>query len=277
MSDAQGGFSRITVEELKGLNEREQDANLDVGEFDVLKGFVPTRQNTLTKINGARLFHQLDGEEIIGFCQTNNSRRQIYVQTRIRLYAVSEDEFFNRAIFNPALNYVTTDEEESMARAVLIHSVASGSNGGTYTTLNIWQKAPLSSILTQLNADGSPAAFCTLLADEFTLSSGVYRLRGWSMMSQAVVGTKVQARIYNVTAATPAWIGQGNEYSNKTTISTANKQVQLNLAGDLNLGGNTTFRIEGFMSAAQVNTGFGTAQAIGTELYRWLEIIKTTP
>ncbi len=278
MPDAQSGLPRITAEQLKGLNERNKDANLDLGYFDILKGFVPTSENTLTKINGTKTLHFRPGEKILGFCQTNDSRQNIIVQTNIAEYMIGENEFFAHPLYDPDLTInATLVEEDTMARAVLVHSTASGVSGGTYTTANVWQQAPISAILTQLNADGTAAAFCALAANQFTLQAGVYRLRGWSMMFCNVSATNSKARIYNVTAAAAAWPAAANENSFTLQGGLNTCQRNLQFAGDITLAGPTVFEIQGFMTNAQTASGFGlNGSFTGSQhLYRWLEILKT--
>lgn len=271
---------RITVVELKGLNEREIDANSDLGYFDFLRGCVPINKNTLTRCNGSKLLLNF-GEPVLSIHQTNDSRGNIIVQTLSSVRVVSTNELFGTTINPTNLQPVASTEEESMSQAIIVHQVAAGTNGGTYTVANTWQQAPLSAILSQLNPDGTPAAFVTAFAaNQFTLDTGVYRIRGYSVMSNSGASTKMAARLFNVTAGTPAWSGAANEDSHALLSGGANYNERLQFAGTLNLAIPTQFQVEGLQSAAKTNSGFGIfANAAGftlaKELYRYIEILKT--
>lgn len=271
---------KITVQELKGLNEREQNANNDLGYFDYLKGCVPINKNTLTRANGCLLLNTYP-DKVLSIFQTNDSRKNILIQTASALYTVSEDDFFNRTPTATNLTPIAGSEEETMSRAIIVHSATAGTNGGTYTTLNVWQQAPLTSILSQLNPDGTAAAFVTsLTSNQFILSAGVYRIRGYSIMSCVTAATKMAARLYNATAAAAAFSGAANEDTFAVLSGGASYNERLEFGGDVTLAAPTTFEVQGLMSRAQTNTGFGIfASAAGfssaKELYRWVEILKT--
>src|SRR6188768_982379 len=79
MADDPVKSGRITVAALKGLNERNQDANSDLGEFDILKGVIPTIQNTLKRAHGCRLIYEF-GEPVLALHQTNDSNSNLIVQ-----------------------------------------------------------------------------------------------------------------------------------------------------------------------------------------------------
>jgi hypothetical protein len=276
MPNAPINQGKITVQELKGLNEREQFANPDLGYFDVLKGCVPTNKNTLTKAFGCK-FALNFGEPILAICQTNDSRKNVIVQTQSAVRVVTEEELFGQPIVNPNLTLVAgAGEEETMSRAIIVHQLATGVAGGTYTTANVWQQAPLNTIVSQLNPDGTAAAFATL-------ATGVYRIRGWSIMSN-LAGQIGAARLFNVTSGLPAWNGAANEISHTAVcsqISAGTDNIKFEFGGDLNLAVPTIFEIQGNMHALRNTNGFGNPQSGGVlaaaskELYRWLEVLKT--
>lgn len=277
MADAPIQAGRITVAELKGLNERNQNANTDLGEFDILRGCIPTNQNTLTRAHGCKLAYEY-GEPILQIHQTGDSNGNLIVQTLSAVRVVTN--FLNGRSDTGNLTPIPSTEEESMSRAVIVHQLAAGTNGGTYTTANTWQQAPLSAILEQLNPDGTAAAFVTFAANQFTLAAGVYRIRGYSIMSDASAATKLAARLYNITAAAPAWNGAANENSESVLSGGVNYNEKLWIGGSLNLAVPTILEIQGLSSGVQTNTGFGIfASAAGftlaKELYRWIEVLKT--
>lgn len=274
---------RLTIQELKGLNEREQHANNDLGFFDVLKGCVPTTKNTLTRANGSRLHLTFDSP-VMSICQTNDSRRNVIVQTKAHVYVVSENELFG--VSEPATNLVplASTEEENMSQAIIVHQANFGVNGGSYTTANVWQQAGLTNILSQVNPDGTAAAFVTLASNQLTLAAGKYRLRGYSLMSgTAGANSRLAARIQNITAGAPLWNGLGNETSNVLTIDTTGGNYRLEVGGYIDLAVPTIIEIQGLGTAAVATSGFGAAMSRGSaplftlprELYRYLEILKT--
>lgn len=278
MADSPINAGKITVQELKGLNEREQNAQSDLGSFDILKGCVPTNKNTLTRANGCKLLHTFDEGAILQIYQTNDSRDNILVQTRTSLRTMSEAELFNQP--NPVTNLtpIASNEEETMSRAVIVHAVTAGSDGGTYTTANTWQQALLNSIIEQVNPDGTAASFLTLASNQITLSAGCYRIRGWTTFQNSS-SASIITRLYNITAAAPAWTGLNNEVS-QSTILTTNRNTFIEFGGFLNLAGSTILEIQGYMSVAKTTSGFGLHQngspfLIAKELYRWIEILKT--
>lgn len=281
MANSPTKAGRLTVEELKGLNEREQHANNDLGYFDVLRGCIPVTKNTLTRANGCKLALNF-GEPVLSICQTNDSRQNIIIQLNSSIRIISEAQLFNYISVAPNLTPVSGSEEETMSRAIIVHKVAAGSNGGTYTTTNTWQQAPLSAILSQLNPDGSAASFVSLASNQFTLAAGVYRFNGWSIMSSTTTGRRVTARLYNVTAAAAAWNGAANE-DGDAKLTSAGDNTRVVIGGDLTLAAPTIFEMQSLMNIAQTNTGFGTPQFTASapiftsagELYRWIEILKT--
>lgn len=281
--DSSQKYKAISIQEIKGVNERRALANSDLGELDILRGGVPTTQGTLTKINGIKRIQSLGNVPIYAIFQTNNRRQTILVQTRDSLIEYTSEEFFNKAIYIPTLSYSSQTEEENMSQAIIVHQLPISTAGGTYTTANLWQQAPLTSIISQVNPDGTAAAFVTLASNQFQLASGVYRIRGYSVMSHATNNVRMAARLYNVTAGQPAWNGLGNENS-EAFISPVDQNSKCWIGGVLNLAGPTTFEIQGLIQRAQTNSGFGAASytitapaftSLAKELYRYLEILKT--
>lgn len=293
MPDAPANFGKITVQELKGLNEREQHANLDLGFFDVLKGTIPVNQNTVTKAPGIKHLLTMEGLEtgtdkaVLSICQTNDSRQNMIIQLRGAVVVMSESEFFGVAASTPDLIPIpTTENEEDMPYALILHNTTQAAEGGTYTTANTWQTAPLNStVTTQENPDGTGASFCSMGANTFDLDAGVYRIRGWSMMSSATAGRLVACRLFNVSDAVPAWNGADNEEGSSNLVAAVNENVRCDFAGTLNLvAGTTVFRVEGIMSASQANSGFGktkysaagpTFDVMQYNTFRQIEIWKT--
>lgn len=271
---------KITVQELRGLNQREQNAQSDLGYFDILKGAIPVNKNTLSRANGCKLLQTLP-YGILSIYQTNDSRNNIIIQTTQDIRIMSEGELFN--IPDPITNLIPSPntEEESMSRCVIAHYVTAGTNGGTYTTANTWQQAPLTGIIEQRNPDGTAASFATFATNQITLAAGIYRIKGWSVMSVNAAGNRGVVRLYNVTAATAAWSGLPNEVSTASTVGAVSENHIFPFGGYLDLtGGGATFEIQGYLNAAKTNSGFGIATnsspfLIAKEYFREIEIYKT--
>lgn len=280
MSASPINSAKITVQELKGVNEREQHANNDLGYFDILKGGVPINKNTITKANGCRLLLSF-GEPVLALHQTNDSRRNIIVQTQSTIQLITESQLFGIAAPTTNLVPIPNNEEESMSRAVIVHSLAAGTNGGTYTTANTWQQAPLSSIIEQRNPDGTAASFVTLAANQFTLSAGIYRISGYSVMANSTANARAVVRLFNQTTSLPAWSGLSNEVSRATRFPGTIDNNYFFFGGYLDLtGGSALLEVQGYMSAAQTNSGFGlginsSPFFLAKEFYREVVILKT--
>lgn len=277
MPDSPSSFPPIRVEKLKGLNEREQDSNQDVGEFDVLKGVVPTKQNTLTKINGIKKFHDIDGiGGINNLCQSNDSRGNIWISGETALGTIHEDEFFLRAPYNPNLVRNSLEEEEDFPVAIVTHSTASATDGGTYTTASNWQTAPLTEILSQINPDGSAAAFCSLAANQFTLTAGRYRIKGFRVLRNSTTTTGMQVRLWNATSGGVVSPTTGLGYTPFITNGDATNKVLHFSEIHMILSGSTAFEVQGIMSNAQTNTGFGLQSSVAgmRNLFCAMRILK---
>lgn len=165
-----------------------------------------------------------------------------------------------------------------MSLAIITHSSAFSSDGGTYTTANVWQQAPLTEIISQINPDGTLASFCTLLANQFTLVAGVYRFSGFRVLRNSNTTTSMHARLYNVTAAAAAFVGLANEATTYEVNGDAHNHVLHFGDGTLILGGTTTFEIQGIMSNSQSGSGFGLKTTVSSpvrNLFSSIRILKT--
>lgn len=265
--------SPITVQELKGVNERKQYANNELGEFDYLRNVTFSRANALTKINGIKLLREGLGSPVLNIVQTNDSRRTIIIQCRDAVYSLTEDELFGTT---PATNlyYPELNEEDVMPYALIVHKANSGVDGGGSTPA--LTARPLTDIVTQINSDGTAAAFCSLATNQITLQPGWYRIRGWVTASGAAAD-KLWGALYNTTAAANAWVGQANEYISPITPPVSGKNVRMFFAGVLNPLGVSTYELRQAGSVSVGGSGFGKAagQAGIPELYASIEIIKT--
>lgn len=276
--DQPDNYPKISIQEIKGLNERKQFNNQDLGELDILRNAIPTTAGALSRMNGISYMQNL-GEPIYGFCQTNDSHNNILVQTQTKLYRFTPAEFWGQAAFVPTLSPTALLEEDSMSQAIIVHQLATTVDAATMANNTNWQQAPLSSIIQQVNPDGTVAAFVTIAANQFTLSTGIYRIRGWSKATSAALSTRIRARLYNITAGAPAWNGAANENSEEGILNVAGRNQKLEFGGWLNISGPTVFEIEHKASAGTLTSTFGLASSAGAdtskEIYRWIEILKT--
>lgn len=264
------------VASLGGLNRLSTLNNTKVEEFYALVNLIHQYDGVLQIPPGIKTRILLEGREILRIHQTNDRRENILVQTDEGVYVFSEDEFFERA-YVPALVANAIVEEDTMAKAIIVQSLALNTHGGSYTPANSWQQAPLSAILSQLNADGTAAAFVTALAANiFTLAAGTYRFNIRSMHACDTAAHRIIGRLFNVTTGAPAWTGLNNENSPVYLQDSPDGNTEICFGGDLTIAVPTQFQLEHFCSRLTLTTGFGFRRNIGSrENYRWIEIIKT--
>lgn len=108
MIESPGNNPKLTVQALRGLNERSRFSNLQSGEFDYLRNCIPTILNTLSKVNGCRLYDTFTATSpILGIVQTFDSQKNIIVQTRDGVYVISEYDLFGIVRPTPVLTPYT--------------------------------------------------------------------------------------------------------------------------------------------------------------------------
>ncbi len=277
MPDKIPNYPKVTIQQLKGLNERSQFSQDDLGEFDWLKGFVPVNRNTLTRPEGCKLFLKLN-EPIFGLCQTHDSRNNIIIQTQNNVYVISEEEFFD-IVYTPTLTVLATEEPEIMAYARLIHDEGTGAGGGAVGAA--FAQRPLNKIASQINADGTAATFVTLVANQFTLAAGVYRLAGGFIFGSTAVDAGVdksaRVRLYNVTAAGVAW-GVGAQQEGTTIFVRDFKgNVVAHIGGSLVLAAPTIFEVQDKREsgAGTIDRGLPNLVVAGADVFGWIDIWKT--
>ena len=144
-------------------------------------------------------------------------------------------------------------------QATLNNSVASGTDGGTFTS-GSWQTIPLNTEVTDAGQ------FVTLASNEFTLLPGAY------VIDASAPGFKVNGfriRIYNVTDATNLASGQTN-YSaaadDVATYATVSRYISNTTS--------KTYRIEGYCNTTRATDGLGKAMGIAStnEIYARVSI-----
>ncbi len=266
-----------------GMNRLVSETGELTSDFEVVDGFIHQQKDILETLPGCLPLLRIAGKQIKQIYPTNDSRQNVIIQTDQGVYTYTEDELFSR-VYTPSLTPITITDEENMSKAIIVHTEAPNTDSGSGVTQNTWVDAPLNAILSQLNPDGTAAAFVTALAaNVFTLAAGTYRFNGWSMGSTGTTNTRFAARLYNVTAAAPAWTGLNNENGPVEVNSAANRNARCVFGGDLTIAVPTQFKVQMMSSITQATTGCGRAmdQAPGTdialarEVYRWVEILKT--
>lgn len=276
MNDQETRGPKIVLRTLNGLDERNAAASENEGLFDILKGAIPIDSNTLTKVNGCKTLIYFAGERILNIHQTFDSRRNLIIQTFGKVRIISEEEFFGYP-YSPQLTTVAFNEEDTMPQALIGHIEPSGNPGGASTIAYLARS--LNTIVSQLNADGTAASFLTLNSalKQFTLATGVYRIRGWVIGQGGTTAVKLNVQLFNVTAALPAWNGLSNQDGESQLTRVADKNQRLDFGGALNLLVPTTFEIRQKASVALAVIGFGSAAASAgaNEIYAWADIIKT--
>lgn len=265
----------LSVQKLLGLNERSKFGVGELGEFDELVGFYTPNEGMLTQVPGKLFLQQLDGSPVYRTFQTNDSRKNIIIQTGLNVYVMSEDDFYNRPV-STNLTPVPTTEEEDMSQALIAHVVASGGTGGGGTTAATFVTGPLTDIISQINPDGSAASFASLAGNIVTLQTGWYRIRGWTLCSDGSAATTMVARLFNTGTSAPLWTGLKNENVGEI-IAVAGKNLKLEVGGIIHATAPLSFRFEVKSSATQTNSGLGHAEAVAgaNDIYRWLEILRT--
>lgn len=269
---SEGQYPKIVAQQLQGLNEREQYANPNVNEFDLLQGLIPVHKNTLTRAPGCKLYLDF-GEPILGIHQTNDSRGNVIIQTLDNVYVVTENDLFGIE-YDPGLVFSADPTGLFMAYAKLVHKAALNVDGGSIGAA--WATREITDIVSQINNDGTAATFLTLAANQFTLSSGVYVIQGVFTVSSNVtdgVAKKARVRLQNITAGLPAWDGLPNEEGDSVFIKDYKGNVICSLGGHLVLAGPTILEVQDIRDGA--GTIRGNAANLGSfEIYGQLDVWK---
>lgn len=281
MADQQKpGNNRLPILQLKGLDERTRYVNPDPTAFDKLQGFVQQKAGAIQRPNGIQQLVHLPGHRILNIAQTFDTKRNVLVQTDQGLMLYTEDEIFGRPPTH-SLTPVTPPpdtEEENMAQGLITHSLASGTSGGG-TSAGVWVSRLLNNIVEQYNPDGTAASFITAIdpiTGHFTLAAGVYRIFIKSIRSNPNAAIlRARMRLYNVTAALPAWNGLQHEESTSERVQ-QNTPVALFSEGTLNLAVPTILRVEEYSDNNAAASGQGLLTASGKpEVYCFVRILKT--
>lgn len=271
MNQQEQAEKSLVVANLKGVDERGLFKQQD-GFFDRVEGLYQKTNGSLHQLPGIKHLLTISATDVIlSIHQTFDSRDSILIQTTSGLYRLSEAELFGRAVA-ANLTPVTLTEEEDMSKAIILHRELANVNGGEYTTANVWQKAPLNVIDSQLNSDGTAASFASIASSVITLASGWYRMNVLTLHADASVGTLTNARIRNTT--TNITVAE----SIVARIVSANRHTQLHMACAFQVVSATeTFEIQHIADSPQTSFGFGQANNNNgaNEIYRIVEIIKT--
>lgn len=266
----------ISIQELEGVNEREKFGAGKLGEFDRILGLYTPSAELLQEVPG-KLFLQHFPAGVKQIHQTNDSRQNIIFQCDDNVYVMSEADLFNRALATNLIPVPTT-EEEDMSQAIIAHVAAGINTGGGATVANVFTQRPLTNIISQFNADGTAAAFATLVGNVITLSSGWYRIYGWCMGSDASIAQNIVSRL-RIQAGAALWAGLLNENSSFEKVTAANRNVRMEFGGVYHAVAPVNIVLETRSTSSQAATGFGNfaASAGFNDIYAWISILRTGP
>lgn len=227
MADQPSKGPAIKVPTLKGIDLRASKSNLDSGESDRIFGLRINQDGSLSSMPGKRLLIVQDdnstpntpvGVPILGTAQLFNGTGSIVMQMgaspnnpsaggSLAIYTL--DELFNR-VTGTNLVPTASDLEENMPYALLGHLQNNGVAGGSLSGAGADNVFAKRTITTEL-VDSS--GFVTLSSNEFTVPTGVYRIRakiGFSYAGTLAVFCK--AGLYSVTgSAFKTDVGTSNE------------------------------------------------------------------
>lgn len=106
MIEGASAYPKLTVQELKGLNERFRLSNPDITEFDILRNAIPINAGSLSKMLGCKRYSTFSPSgvsPILGIFQTFDSSHNIIVQCRDAVYVMSENDLFGIVDPTPVL------------------------------------------------------------------------------------------------------------------------------------------------------------------------------
>ena len=125
-------------------------------------------------------------------------------------------------------------------------------DGGTYTTVNIWQRFPINTETADTQNN------CVLSGNQFTLDAGTYEMTFiGSYRSASTLSSFSKGRLYNVTDAAVELDGMANYNKGDDTLD-------IIVAGRFTIAAAKEFRFDLIGSRAQVDSGFGLASDIAS-------------
>ncbi len=147
---------------------------------------------------------------------------------------------------------------------ILRHVVADTTDGGASVT-GAWRTRPLNEETVDEGAD------CTLAANQFTLPTGTYLIRAWSLMHKSGIH---QCRLRNISDGATETGCVGTVARSTTSVNVANTSV---IAGQFTIAAQKTFELQYNCSNSQASDGLGSAGSFGEEeVYAVVELIKVT-
>lgn len=143
--------------------------------------------------------------------------------------------------------------------AIIADQKAQNTDGGTFT-LGAWR-------IRDLNTEiADPDGIVSISSNQFTLQAGSYLIR-WS--APAFKAGNHQTRLYNVTAATVAGIGDVN-YSGAANYASNTSRGATRVV----IASSTAFELQHQCNLSSATTGLGWAANFTTEQYAIVEIVK---
>lgn len=148
--------------------------------------------------------------------------------------------------------------QDGAGEAIFSYEVASGTNGGTYTS-GSWVTRPLNT------SRRNTIASASLSSNQITLPAGTYRVRWWATL-YAVNGYNF--RLQNITDTATITNGtSGNTPAGTTNPASENSDV-------FTIAGTKTLELQMKAGATRATDGMGTDGGQGTNVYTIIEFIK---
>ena len=288
MATRESNDGKIQLQRMGGLNERPAPNALPSPDFDICHGLYPARDGLLQRLEGKRLLATLPNG-IRNIYQLDDGTGQIIIQDNAGNETIySLDELFGRPEPTVNLTFTPVLEEDSMSMALLVHTEAAGTNGGSLNSgagseaLNTWYRQKLTA--NTLNEDSIVSSFVAEGggADENTwqLAVGDYRVEGTMAFNCNHRNLPISLGTFTVTIASPAVLTATNHNL------LAGDAVIVQTSGTLPTGltsGNTyyvlaaglttsTFRVSSTQGGAAVNTSGGQS---GSHLLSWVPVEPT--
>lgn len=97
MIEGASSYPKLSIQELKGLNERFRLSNPSLAEFDVLRNAIPCNAGSLSKMLGCKHYTSFSPSvrsPILSIVQTFDSSHNVIIQCRDAVYVMSENDLF---------------------------------------------------------------------------------------------------------------------------------------------------------------------------------------
>lgn len=159
----------------------------------------------------------------------------------------------------------TETAEINLPTVILEYRVSSGTHGGGQYA-NVWNTRPLN--LEVLDTDN----LCNLASNTFILDAGTYDLKSWFSFFASGIS---KVRLMNVTRGENQKDLYGNSISSVNQYSSGYAGCVSPLIGRFIINSKNSLRFEAIINNANLLTGWGLASSYSSELYSYVELVKT--